>query len=143
MKRYVMVAAVVAAVFALPLAGASAGTPPSPPHEEHFTHCTLDASLPFAQWQEVRMLMTPSGDTFWITSPSALAGHYLIQSYRNFVTQRDPSLVPSGQDPRWSPWGSLGNKTGQTAKSPVIECKGYFTLDTGTLWVDSVDVLVR
>src|SRR5262245_7953472 len=93
MKRYVMVAALLAAVFALPAAGASAGTPPSPPHEEHFTHCALDATLPFEQWQEVRMLLTPSGDTFWITSPSAFAGHYLIQSYRNFLTRRSPVLV--------------------------------------------------
>ena len=142
MKRYVMVAAIVAAVFALPAAGAAAKTPPSPPHEEHFTHCTLDATLPFAQWTDVRMVLPAGGDTFWITSPAQWAGHYLIQSYRGFVTQDDPSLVPGEQDPRWSPWGTMGKKTGPVASSGMLQCKGYFLEDAGTRWVDSIDVRI-
>lgn len=142
MKRCLMVATV-AAVIALPAAGASAGTPPSPPHVEHWTHCTLDSTLPYPQWDAVRMLLGGGGDTFWITSPDEWAGHYLIQSYRSFVTTDDPSIVPGQQDVRWSDWMSMGKKTGPVVRSGMLECKGYFLEDEGTRWVDSIDVLVR
>ena len=142
MKQYILVAALIAAVFALPAAGQSAVAPPGPPHAEHFTQCML---LPFGQWEDVRMLMTPSmgGDTFWITAPEQLAGHYVIQSYRNLTTKDGPSLVPGALDPRWSSWGSLGKKTGLLARSNQLECRGYFDLGSEILWVDSIDVVVQ
>lgn len=108
----------------------------------HDTRCTTDvhAGLPYDQWTGVHMVLSGAGDTFWITEPAAWAGHYLIQSVR-FIEQ-SPDVVPGEDDAGWSPWSSKGQKTGPSAHSTAIECKGAFADAKPPYWVDSVDILL-
>ncbi len=108
----------------------------------HDTRCTthVHAGLPYDQWTDVHMVLSGAGDNFWITEPAAWAGHYLIQSFR-FIDQ-SPDIVPGETDAGWSPWYAKGQKTGPSAHSSTIECKGPFADANPPYWVDSVDILL-
>lgn len=139
MKRWFLVAAGLVAALALASSVSWAGsTPPSPPHEGHWTHCTLDVqgTTPFDEWQQVHMVLT-AGDTFWIDSPNTWAGHYVIKQFR-FV-YADPDVLPTNG---WSDWSSKGAKTGPSAHSTTIECMGSFADAAPPYWIDSIDVLL-
>jgi len=140
-RRRITAAAAITAALALTASAVSSAARSSPPLISHDTHCTHDVqgATPFDEWQGVHMLLPPGGgDGFWIDSPTSLAGHYLIQTYR--YAYGDPKTLPA--DDLWSSWISKGKKTGPTTKSTFIECKGSFADDDPPYWVDSIDLLV-